>query len=73
LPKQQTAASIANTVALLQKRYPPFTPTLQLNEAATIVDMHGRIVVWYLPDILTTERQVGQEKYNIQTSLTEEK
>jgi len=42
-----------------REKYPPLSspPTLHGNPSV-IQDMHGRILAWYLPDVLTERRQV---------------
>jgi hypothetical protein len=58
LPKQQHVKYVRSSVESLASKYPPISPTLHLTSPATVVDQHGRIVVWYLPGVLTKHRQV---------------
>jgi hypothetical protein len=45
-------------VSSLQERYPPFQPKKFISDPATITDKHGQVICWYLPNILTPQRQV---------------
>jgi hypothetical protein len=42
----------------LSRRFPPENPPINLSKPAIILDMHDRIIAWYLPGILTPDRQV---------------
>lgn len=33
-------------------------------EPMVVVDCHGRILLWYLPEVLSTERQVSSQLMN---------
>ena len=46
----------------LRKRYPPrgdLAASISLSSPCIIIDMHGIILAWYLPGILTEARQVN--------------
>lgn len=43
----------------LSRAYPADHPGMYLNEPCVVVDIHGVILYWYLPDSLSTTRQVG--------------
>jgi hypothetical protein len=58
LPKVQRGNGMQATIEGQWERYPPFHPKVHLSDPAIVVDMHGRIIAWYLPDVLTRERQV---------------
>jgi hypothetical protein len=58
LPKHQAATRVLDTADHLSERFPPMNPKVKLTNPATIVDAHGCILVWYLPDILLQDRQV---------------
>jgi len=58
LPKVQRGSGMQATIEGQWDRYPPFHPQVLLTDPAIVVDMHGRIIAWYLPDVLTRERQV---------------
>jgi hypothetical protein len=47
-----------STIEAQWDRYPRFDPEVLLSDPAIVVDIHGRIIAWYLPDILTRDRQV---------------
>jgi hypothetical protein len=59
LPRIQTIKTVHKVVDGLHGRY----PTVHLTKLTTIIDAHGRIVLWYLPGILTPERQVWYSCY----------
>jgi hypothetical protein len=42
-----------------QRRYPPEKNKATVSMPCVVVDMHGIIVTWYLPGILTKFRQAG--------------
>jgi hypothetical protein len=45
----------------LLKEYPPiYEPSHLLTEPAIVIDMHGRILLWFLKDCLTTDRHVSR-------------
>lgn len=58
LPKVQTPPKIPTTLQGLKHKYPPITPTILLSRPSVILDMHGRIIAWYLPGLLSQEWQV---------------
>lgn len=39
-------------------RHPPLTGMPRLDDVCTVVDEHGRILVWSLPSVLSERRQV---------------
>jgi hypothetical protein len=41
------------------RKYFPVSPLGKISEPTTIVDNHGKILVWYLPDIVSPERVVS--------------
>jgi hypothetical protein len=43
----------------LRRRYPPLMDTGVAIRPCIIVDVHGVILAWYLPGILSNSRQVG--------------
>jgi hypothetical protein len=43
----------------LKRRYKPLEKEVTVSTPCIIVDMHGVIVTWYLPGILSDSRQVG--------------
>jgi hypothetical protein len=45
--------------AMLRSFKPIATDHLEVNPC-TITDRHGKLLVWYLPNILSPERQVGR-------------
>ena len=45
--------------ASLRKQYPPVEDTAVKTRPCIIVDLHGVILAWYLPGILSNSRQVG--------------
>jgi hypothetical protein len=58
LPKLDKQPNTQGTVEKLASRYPPLHPDVHLTDPAIIVDMHGRIIAWYLPNIIVPPRQV---------------
>jgi hypothetical protein len=51
-----------NREASLRRQYPPLNE-VKVSRPCIIVDMHGVIVTWYLPGILSDSRQVGASIY----------
>jgi hypothetical protein len=45
----------------LMAKYPPFDPTIVLTRPSIVVDRHNRVMLWYLPGIITPERQVSSQ------------
>jgi hypothetical protein len=42
-----------------RKKYPPIsTPATMYQHPLVVQDVHGRILLWYLPDVLSKSRQV---------------
>ena len=44
----------------LKRRYPPINGYGKITEPCVVIDNEGIILVWYIPNILTVERQVWE-------------
>jgi len=50
--------------AALQEEYPPMhEPPQVYSDPLTLVNVHGRILTWYLPGLLSKERQVVHQYF----------
>ena len=44
----------------MRKDFPPQTPTPEVyTTPLVIVDRHGKMISWYLPQVISMQRQVG--------------
>lgn len=65
LSPKQTGRN-AKVESKLQEEYPPLFPlgdAREISDPCTIIDKDGRVLCWYLPGLLTFERQVMQSNF----------
>jgi hypothetical protein len=55
----------SGTEVRLLKKFPPVVPR-HIMMPCTIEDQHKRIIAWYLPGVLTTQRQVSIKMYKME-------